>query len=321
MLKGTRLLIVALLLLLGACAEKGVDEGREEAVDKKQETVTIDSFIDIFLAEDYERIYAGMSKELQREVTEEQFKKLSASYNEDVEAYDIKSKLEIGDGMTQYTMISDSREKGLLLVMGEEDIIEGIQLVPIEEQHKSDEVYTNNTYALPLTGEWVVYWGGDNALMNYHYDYPNQRYAYDLLQMKNGETYEGNPKKNESYYAFGQDYLAPADGKVVTVVNDIPDNEPVGKMNEQNPLGNHVIIEHDEAEFSYLAHFKEGSIEVTEGDQVKEGDLLGQVGNSGNSSEPHIHFHIADSADIDTSESIRIQLEEGDLVQGDVVEE
>src|SRR5699024_9153078 len=138
-----------------------------------------------------------------------------------------------------------------------------------------------------------VFWGGANSLMNYHYEYENQRYAYDFVMMDDNSTYEGDATLNESYHAFGQDYIAPADGIVVKVENGIKDNEPVGEMNEENPLGNYVILDHGNDEYSYLAHFKYESIEINEGDEVKQGDVLGQVGNSGNSSEPHIHFHVA----------------------------
>lgn len=100
--------------------------------------------------------------------------------------------------------------------------------------------------------------------------------------------------------------MAPADGIVVEVENSIEDNTPVGKMNEKQPLGNYVILDHDNTEFSYLVHFKYDSITVTEGDNVKQGGLLGLVGNSGNSSEPHIHFHVAYSPVPMTSKSINI---------------
>jgi len=137
----------------------------------------------------------------------------------------------------------------------------------------------------------------------------------------NHSTYEGDATLNESYYAFDKPYLAPADGEVLAVENGIEDNKPVGKMNEKNPLGNYVIIDHGNDEYSYLAHFKHKSIEVNEGDRVKQGDVLGRVGNSGNSSEPHIHFHVADSEHPERSKSIRINFDEGDsFIQGDFIQ-
>ncbi|WP_416151784.1 M23 family metallopeptidase [Salipaludibacillus sp. HK11] len=133
--------------------------------------------------------------------------------------------------------------------------------------------------------------------------------------------YEGYPALNESYNAFGKEYLAPADGTVVRVENDVQDNEPVGEMNEEEPYSNYVILDHGNEEISQLAHFKYQSIEMKEGDEVKEGDLLGLVGNSGNSSEPHIHFHVPDFSDLSESKSIRINFNrDEEFIQGDFVE-
>lgn len=69
-----------------------------------------------------------------------------------------------------------------------------------------------------------------------------------------------------------------------------------------------------------IAHFQKGSLKVKEGDQVKAGDLLGSVGNSGNSSEPHIHFHVADGENWQEATSIRIKLKDGiEPVRGEKV--
>lgn len=68
-------------------------------------------------------------------------------------------------------------------------------------------------------------------------------------------------------------------------------------MNESQPAGNYVILEHSNKEYSLLAHFKQHSIMVNEGDIVKQGQNIGLCGNSGNSSEPHIHFQVMDSPD------------------------
>lgn len=174
----------------------------------------------------------------------------------------------------------------------------------------------------PFQDEWYVFCGGTNSPINYHYAYENQRYAYDFVIMNESISYDGDPTLNESYFAFGKEYLAPADGVVVEVENSVEDNTPVGTMNEKQPLGNYVILDHGNNEFSYLAHFKNQSVTVDIGDKVKQGDSLGQVGNSGNSSEPHIHFHVADSPDIKTSKSINIKFSsENNVIQGDFVEQ
>lgn len=79
----------------------------------------------------------------------------------------------------------------------------------------------------------------------------------------------------------------------MTVIESLPDNEP-GVMDAGNPPGNHVIIDLGNDEFALLAHLQEDSVLVEPGDEVSAGDTLGLCGNSGNTSEPHIHFHIQD---------------------------
>ena len=162
--------------------------------------------------------------------------------------------------------------------------------------------------------------GGTNEFENYHYVYEGQRYAYDLVRVKNGTTFEGTNLRNENYYAFGTDVVAPLHGKVVKVVDGIKDNVP-GEMDEQHPAGNYIVIEHPEKEYSLIAHFKQNSIVVKEGELVGEGQLLGQCGNSGNSSEAHIHFQVMDNALLKKAKSIRIQFQDHhEPVQGDTVE-
>ena len=88
--------------------------------------------------------------------------------------------------------------------------------------------------------------------------------------------------------------LAPADGTVIEVIGGVHDNAP-GSMNPYSAVGNCVVIQHRKEEVSVLAHLKRGSIVVKVGDDVKRGQLLGKCGNSGNSSEPHLHYHLQNS--------------------------
>lgn len=76
-------------------------------------------------------------------------------------------------------------------------------------------------------------------------------------------------------------------------------------MNEKVPAGNEVVIDHG-GEYSVLAHMKKGSVKVKVGDKVKSGDEIGLLGNSGNSSEAHLHFQVSDGADLFKSRSINI---------------
>jgi murein DD-endopeptidase MepM/ murein hydrolase activator NlpD len=145
---------------------------------------------------------------------------------------------------------------------------------------------------LPFKGSWLVFWGGDTLTQNQHHEVPNQQFALDLLGANaEGKTREGSGKKNEHYFAFGRNVLAPAEGEVVEVIDGVRDNAPPS-MNPYSAVGNCVIIKHAEKEYSVLAHFKQGSIVVRAGETVKRGQVLGQCGNSGNSSEAHIHYHL-----------------------------
>ncbi len=101
--------------------------------------------------------------------------------------------------------------------------------------------------------------------------------------------------KNEDYYAFGREVLAPADGLVTEVISGVRDNQP-GSMNPYSAVGNVILIEHRTGEVSLLGHLMQGSIRVKAGDRVTRGQVLSLCGNSGNSSEAHLHYHLQNSA-------------------------
>jgi murein DD-endopeptidase len=127
-----------------------------------------------------------------------------------------------------------------------------------------------------------------------------QRFAIDYVKVNDKDsTYSGDKLKNESYYAEGVDALAVANGTVVEVKDGIPENVP-GVNSRAVPItletvgGNHVVIDIGGGRFAFYAHLKPGAIRVKLGDTVKRGQVVGLVGNSGNSTEPHLHFHISD---------------------------
>ncbi|GIP35277.1 M23 family metallopeptidase [Paenibacillus sp. J2TS4] len=287
--------------------------------EEKDGQVAPDLFAKVFLQGDYERIYKQFSEEFKQQVSNTEFQALAADFNQGVAAYKLQSEVPL-DNNVRYTWASEDGSKGMTAFFDPPGTILGLQVVLLEAFPETDGQYTSGKYQYPFAGEWFTFWGGTNVLVNYHYAHPSQRYAFDWIMLKEDRSYEGDPTKNESYYAFGQEVLAPADGKIVKVENDLDDNTPVGKMDPSNPAGNHVVIEHANGEYSMLAHFQKQSIQVKVGDEVKAGDLLGLCGNSGNSSEPHIHYHVSDSPDLDQGNSVRIQfIDGGDVKQGDYV--
>lgn len=156
---------------------------------------------------------------------------------------------------------------------------------------------TKAALRLPFRGTWYVFWGGDTLQQNYHVNARDQRHAYDFLIVKQGSTHRGDGKRNQDYYAWGQPVLAPASGTVVEAVDGVPDNTP-GIMNPQQLYGNHVVLDLGNGEYAVLCHFMKGTIRVRRGARVRAGQVLGLCGNSGNSSEPHIHFHLQDRAEL-----------------------
>lgn len=166
--------------------------------------------------------------------------------------------------------------------------------------------------ALPFDGTWWVFWGGETELRNYHAITPQQRYALDLVIWQDGATFSGDGTTNEDYHVWGEPVLAPAEGEIVAVVNDAPDLEPNVPPAQRNadghPAGNHVVIETAAGAFVFIAHMQEGSVAVAVGDTVEAGDALGLTGNSGNSSEAHVHIHAQTSPDIADPEAVGVPL-------------
>src|SRR5204863_7546990 len=131
---------------------------------------------------------------------------------------------------------------------------------------------------------------------------PTQRFDIDRVKVhETHPTYTRDQLNTSNYYAYGNDTHAVADGAVSAVKDSIPQNVP-GATSRAVPItletvgGNHVIVDIGGGHFAFYAHLQPGSIRVHVGDRVKRGQLLGLVGNSGNSTEPHLHFHLSDAS-------------------------
>jgi hypothetical protein len=195
----------------------------------------------------------------------------------------------------------------LKISLNEKSEINGLLFAPWVEHPIL--VRNESKLILPFEGEWWVFWGGDTKEENYHVESNAQKGAFDfLIKDQEGKSFRNEGKTNEDYYAFGKRIISPSDGEVVLVVDGVKDNIP-GKLNPIYVPGNTVIIKTDNNEFLFFAHFIKNSIAVSEGQIVKQGDLLGLCGNSGNSSEPHLHFHIQNVEDMNEATGAKAYFE------------
>lgn len=128
-----------------------------------------------------------------------------------------------------------------------------------------------------------------------------ERFAIDYEQLRaDGQLFSGDRAKTDSYLYFGSDVHAVADGPVVAVLDGLPEQvpgvDPTGLTLAQYG-GNHVVQDIGNGNFAFYAHLKTGSVKVKPGDRLTTGQVLGNVGNTGNSSAPHLHFHVMSAPD------------------------
>lgn len=155
----------------------------------------------------------------------------------------------------------------------------------------------------PLNGEWFVFHGGRSELVaSAHYALKAQRDAIDIVKLEGRRTYSGDKDRLTSYAAFGETALVPADGRVTSAEDRVRD-QPVGEINSVQPLGNHVVIGIGGGHYVLMAHLKRGSLRVSNGDRVRRGQPIAEVGNSGQSSEPHLHLQIQNEPTFDIEQS------------------
>ena len=158
-------------------------------------------------------------------------------------------------------------------------------------QLSSKKRFKNNFYfpvSLPYWGEWTVSQGHGGKQTHKG----EWKYAWDfVIKDFNDKTFSGFGLMKKDFYSFDKPVLAPADGVVENVVDHIDDNE-IGDVNTVDNWGNTLIIKHAPYLYSKINHLKKESIKFKKGDNVKRGDVVASVGNSGRSPEPHIHFQL-----------------------------
>lgn len=162
---------------------------------------------------------------------------------------------------------------------------------------------------LPFAGSWFVGSGGPDPKKNHHAGNRAQNYAYDFVIVKNGTTHTGEGSSNKDYFAYDQPVLSPISGTVAVLVDGVPENQP-GEMNPYYAFGNSVVIRDEFNEYAVIAHFVPGSFRVKVGQHIAAGDVLGLCGNSGNSSEPHIHFHLQNGINIADADGLPITFQD-----------
>jgi hypothetical protein len=187
----------------------------------------------------------------------------------------------------------------LILGFDAEGRVSGLLVRPPADQSRKEfpsphlDYRTKTALHLPFGDEWTVVWGGRTLAQNYHAFSRDQRFAMDLLIVKDGRTHAGDGRACTDYYCYGRPVLAPAAGTVVWAQDSLPDQVP-GQMDPAHATGNSLILDHGDGEYSLLAHLQPGSLRFRVGDRVPAGAQIGRCGNSGNTSEPHLHYHLQD---------------------------
>lgn len=166
-----------------------------------------------------------------------------------------------------------------------------------------DEQPSEIRFRVPLHGPVAVAWGGATPDVNYHVIAPDQRWAYDLVVIQDGKTHQGEGAELQDYYCYDMPVFAPADGVVQATRGDSRDM-PVGMLGGTPAGGNQIVIQVAKNQYLFLCHLKPGSIVVKPGDRVTKGQMLARVGNSGNTSEPHLHIHLQDTSEDHLGEGI-----------------
>ncbi len=156
--------------------------------------------------------------------------------------------------------------------------------------------------AFPLT-EGFIGQGGNSELINYHHsDITSQQYALDIGKLNSwGMRARGFfPDDLNKYAIYGDTIFSPCDGKIVQAKGGL-DNLPPGVRDNLNPAGNHIILEYQN-NLILMAHMLKNSLMVSTGNFVKRGQPIARVGNSGRTTNPHLHIHAI--AGTDTSKII-----------------
>jgi hypothetical protein len=187
----------------------------------------------------------------------------------------------------------------------------------------------------PVTGtNWLADDGPSNDQDNHHRRgilifegraLISRRYAIDWQQNQNGATFSGDASDKRSYYAYGKPVLAVADATVVTARDGLPDNvpghneafSPAVPITPDTVAGNTIVLDLGGQQFAYYMHLQPGSLRVKVGDHVRRGQLVGQIGASGDARQPHLHFQVSTSSNPFAGEGVPYLIDHYRMKSGD----
>ena len=271
---------------------------------------TAELFVSAYNTKDYAAIDAQFNADMKAAVPTDKLKAfLGDLHNNYGKITKLGAAQFVSSSAANFPVEFEQGKMSLLIALDADGKIGGLRVAPPPAPKQKNISRNQTKLSLPFKGEWFIVWGGDTAEQNQHQDAPNQRFAFDILKTDvSGKTHKTDGAKNEDFYAFGQEIIAPADGVVVYAVDGVNDNKP-GESNRMYVPGNIVVIKHADGEYSLFAHFKQNSVRVKVGDKVKRGQLIGLCGNSGNSSEPHLHFQVQNTTFFQDEASMKIFFE------------
>ena len=215
-------------------------------------------------------------------------------------------------------VLPDKVEVRVLARNAEYEELTAVTSIPVKKY------IANNEYQFPVAGRW--YLSSSSSIRSHHRARPAHEFALDLMKIgADGKSFRTDGSSPADYFAYGEPVYAVADGKVIATEGEIPDTEMpkpdeprnefarrvLGAMWDEDPSGriaggNFVVIEHSGSEYSNYVHLRPDSLQVNVGDLVQQGQQIGQVGISGDGFEPHLHFSVSDTPELNYGHGLPI---------------
>jgi hypothetical protein len=239
---------------------------------------------------------------------------------------DPKDRLVIGDGQSAIVFMSIAFDRG--------SHIPDRLLHRVTTAYAPEEAAVISTHHTELRvlgppvegGDWLAEDGPSNDQDNHHrrgvvilngQPVDSRRFAIDWKQVKDGAPFSGDARDVHSYYSYGKAVLAVANGRVVTARDGLAENipghgdafHPVVPITLETVAGNTITLDLGGGQFAYYMHLQPGSLRVKVGDRVRRGQVLADVGCSGDAREPHLHFEVTTSSKLLAGEGLPYLIE------------